>query len=198
MTYFVRALCSSLFTLCAAVAVACSGGGGTGGPGGPGGSGANGTGAGTTGNGNSGTGNAGTGNGSTTSGGVDWTGTWILDTSYAVSCDFGFGNVKMASWMQTDTLDITGGSGLSVSFPNDVNYSMSGTGTEAQLVLTGQYPAKDDGGDQGSIGQDENTITIKLDQIAGPNLASGSMTGQFVGSFGQKCTISGGMAKLSR
>jgi hypothetical protein len=184
-------------------AVACGNGGtGDGQGGGDQGSGNTGSGAGSTTNGSTGSGNTGsTAATSTGSGpmGMSWTGTWTVDLSYSESCDFGLGNVKMASQTQTDTLQIdASGSGLTVSFPSAVNYGMSGTGNDHQMTLTGQYPAKDDGGGAADIGQDTNTITIKIDTIKDVNDASGTISGQFSGEFGQKCTISSGTASFSR
>jgi hypothetical protein len=189
--HFTRTLTTTLFSLVAMAAVACSGGGG----GGEGGSGQGNTGS---------TGDTGhTGNGSSSSGGstgFDWSGTWNADLAYSVACDFGFGNIKNASWTQTDTLKLAadGSGGVHVSFPTAVNFEMSGTGNDHLLTITGQYPAKDDGGGAASSVQTENTVTIKLDSIQDQNNASGTISGQFKGEFGQDCTMSGGTAKLYR
>jgi hypothetical protein len=201
MISLVRALSTSLLALFASAAVACSNGGGSG-AGGSTGNGAGNTSGGDTGNTSGGdtTGGGNTGSTGSGSGGMDWSGTWTVDLSYGVSCDFDFDNIKTASWTQTDTMVLaeTGSGGVSASFPSDVNYGMSGTGNDHQLTLAGQYPAKDNGGAEGSTGQDENTVTLKIDSIAGPDMASGSMSGQFVGEFGQKCTIMSGTAGFSR
>lgn len=214
MTPFVRSFSTTLVSLFTFVTVACSGGAEPGGAGGDGAGNTN-TGAGDTGTGNAGTGNTGntgTGNTGTTTGtetntntttapsGMDWTGTWIVDVNYEVACDFGFGNIKSASWTQTDTmvLHMTGSGGVTATFPSQVNYDMAGTGNDHLLVLTGVYPAKDDGGGAADSTQTMNTVTIKLDTIASADQASGSFSGQFAGQFGQDCTISGGTASFTR
>jgi hypothetical protein len=92
----------------------------------------------------------------------------------------------------------TGSGGIAASFPNAVNYDMSGTGNDHLLTLTGQYPAKDDGGGAASIGQDENTVTLKINMVQDQNNAAGVMSGQFKGQFGQSCTITTGTASFTR
>lgn len=146
---------------------------------------------------------SGSGSGSTGSGsmmGIDWSGTWSVDVAYSITCDTtGFGNFKDADWTQTDTLEIAAnGGGLEVSFPSNVNYQLTGTGNDMGMTLSGQYPAKDEGGGAADIGEMANTVTIKVDSIFDANSADGSISGQYKGQFGQDCTIKSGTVAFSR
>jgi hypothetical protein len=193
MTHFIRALSTVVVALAFTMA-GCSGDGG--GDGGEGGGGQGGSGAGASGAGGT------TSNGSSTGSGMagmDWKGTWNAQLVYTTNCDIGFGQIKTGMWDQTNTIQLSdnGNGGLMAEFPNDANYQMSGTGSTT-LTLTGQYPAKDDGGGTASTGQSDNNVTIKLDTIANANSASGTVTGTYAGQFGQSCTIADGTATFTR
>jgi hypothetical protein len=182
MNHFLRVLSALSIAALPALSLGCSGGAGADGHGGN--STAGGTGAGSTGSG-------------TTAGPMSWTGTWSTHLTYAIDCDYGLGNVKHANQDQTNTMTITdnGQGGLAADV---MGYQLAGTGSGHTLTLSGQYPALDDGSSPADNVMADNNVTIAVDTVTDPKHASGTFSGKFVGQFGEKCTISNGVAALSQ
>jgi hypothetical protein len=96
--------------------------------------------------------------------------------------------------------NITGeNSSLTAVFANDTGYTMTGTGSDARMTISGQFPGRDHNNNAATTVRANNNVTIVVNDITDSNAASGTIEGNYETSGGIACTIqAGGSVELTR
>lgn len=107
-----------------------------------------------------------------------WAGTWIVEASYTVNCNHGFGNRQERDRTGTWTVQVTGSNDNLTAVPQP-NYEMTGVGTETLLSLSGTFPLESSGSSVAETDPDTVNITFTLDEVLGPDEATGTISGKY-------------------
>jgi hypothetical protein len=102
------------------------------------------------------------------------------------------------------TLNITAklsgdNSDLTAVFAHDDGYTMTGTGSDSKLTLSGQFPGRDHNDNAATTIRKDNNVSISLSEVMSASSARGSLEGSYETSGGVSCTIQpGGTVDFSR
>lgn len=132
---------------------------------------------------------------------IDWTGTWNLHVHYTSVCQWSsLGAERRTDQDYTVTARLSGSnSDLTAVVAGDTGYTMTGTGNDTRLTLSGQFPGRDDNGNSASRVMRENNVTISIDEVTDANGARGGISGSYETSAGVSCDIaSGGTIEMTR
>lgn len=135
------------------------------------------------------------GSGGGTGGAFAWAGTWNVDLTYTSRCNFGGVSMQQRANMHTVSLAVTGSNdNLTASAQGDT-YTLTGTGSDTRLSLSGTFPLRDHVG-QSASGVNSTQVTFDLTRMG--NGGSGTVQANFNGSVGFRCEVQGGSVTFRR
>lgn len=132
---------------------------------------------------------------------IDWIGTWNVRAVYTASCMWSsLGAPRTVNLDYLVTAQLSGSnSSITAVLAGDSGYTMTGTGNDTRLTLSGQFPGRDHNDNAATTVMRDNSVSIQVNEVVDHDTARGTIQGSYETSGGVSCDIqSGGTVELTR